>query len=146
MIRVESYDGKYKEGVFGLVKQFYGNTLEEFGMVLDDNTIAQYENSLEIFVLLKDDLVIGVLAGQLIEQLMSRKKMFQETIWYVDKDHRGHGGMLFDFVEKWCKDNGVGQIVMAYMHNSMPKSVHRFYESRGYRPMETHLIKELNHG
>ena len=145
MIEVAPYTPEHRDQVFELVRQFYEDSLEAYNLSLDDKSIARYEKTHgpTTFVLLNSGVVIGVLSGQITNQPMSDKKVFQELIWYVDKRYRDQGTKLLRYLESWCLAEGVDQIIMAFMHNSMSDRLFDFYERNGYKAMETHMIKEV---
>lgn len=148
MINIVPYGQEFRAPLSKLIKTFHEDTLGEYGLVMTDETIEKFEDTMgaSTFVMLDDGKPIGLIAGQVVSQIMSNKKVYQEFIWYVDKDHRSHGAKLLIHLENWCAENDIDQIVMAFMHNSQPDRLMKFYERMGYRPMETHLIKEVSHG
>lgn len=142
MFEIILYSTKYRKEVSFLVEQFFDQTLNEFGLKMDQ-TIEHIEKDLTTFLLVSNNKIIGIIAGSISLQIMSNKKIFQEIIWYVDKDHRGQGIRLLQYLEKWCLENDISKIIMVCMHNSMPDNLHDFYKRMGYKPMETHFIKDV---
>ena len=69
----------------------------------------------------------------------------QEMFWWVDKEHRksGAGMVLLEGLEKWAKDNQAKSLTMIALAASDGDSMGRFYESRGYVPLERHYVKVL---
>ena len=138
---VQDYDAALK-----LVLQFADESLEEYGTYIDPVQIqktfdAIYKTS---FVGVVDEKIVGVLAGQIVEDICSTRPAFEEVVWYVVKEHRGTGMQLFNYVQQWCVDQGIGRMVMSCMHNSKTEMLFRVYKSLGFEPMETRFIKVLN--
>jgi GNAT superfamily N-acetyltransferase len=145
MIEVVAYTKKHRKEVADLVYQFHQNTLKEYGLEMEYDSVEHLEDIYKdgTFVLLDDGKVIGVIAGQIVEQIMSYKKVYQESIWYVDENYRKYGIKLLRHLEQWCADTGITQVVMARMVNSMGEKVDRFYRKMGYEPLEVHYIKDV---
>ncbi len=143
MAEIIPYSIEHREQVSALMEEFYKASLNDYGQTMDAATIEHLEEALTIFLMMQGDKVIGVIAGLISKQLMSHKRVFQEIVWYVDKDHRGQGVRLLRFIENWCAEEGIVQIIMARMHNSMPDTMGEFYERMGYKPFETHYIKDV---
>lgn len=140
------YSEKYRDHLSELMVEFYRQSLKEYGLVTDDKTIKEFEASCgqSTFILLKEGVPIGILAGMVIDSPLFRAKVYQEVVWYVDENHRGDGLRLLKHLEEWCKEKGIKKIIMAFMHNSMPDRLYEFYLKKGYEPLETHLIKDVS--
>lgn len=145
MVNIEKYDVKYREGLYPLLEAFFSESLSEYGLVLDKTMLENLERVMtdSTFIMLEDGEVIGVIGGQVSSQVMSEERFYQEMIWYMDKKHRTKGIRLLRYLENWCSENGICQIVMARMHNSMPDQLDHFYQRCGYKPMETHYVKQI---
>ena len=144
-MQIVPYSPEYRDEITELLREFYDDSLNEYGLEMT-GTIDRLEKSLVGFVLLVKDKAVGIMAGVITGQLMASKVVFQEVLWYVHKAHRGKGLALLSHLETWCEDNGVDNIVMAYTHNSGADRLLKLYERRGYKPFETHLIRNVNHG
>jgi len=144
-MEIEKYAVEHRDEVLELIKQFHENSLGDYGFEVEDDFILKYEETHgdTTFVMLEGDKVIGILGGLVVTHPMAEEKVYQESIWYVEEKRRKHGIRLFKHLELWCKDQGIKHIVMAFMHNSMSDRLLEFYKRMGYKPMETHLIKEL---
>lgn len=147
MTEIVLYDTAYADAINEMIREFHKDSLNDYGIDMEEGVnrigLALAEST---FIMLEDGKAIGVLCGQVIKQHLSGKKMYQEVVWYVHKDHRTKGKLLLDHLEKWCAENDISSIIMVYMHNSQGERLHKFYERQGYKPMETHLIKEVQHG
>jgi len=129
-----------------LVAEFAEESLAEYGTYLDPE---QLQKTFDVifktsFVAIVDEKVVGCLGGRVIEDLCSKNKVYEELIWYVNKDHRKYGLKLLHYVEAWCWNEGIKRITMSCMHNSKTEAIYQLYEKLGFRPMETRFIKELD--
>jgi len=136
------------EGIKALIECFYKDSLNAYGMTFDSRSLMQYISNLQesSFVITdQEGQVHGCLGGQIIEQACTNEKTYQEIVWFVNPLNRSCGMKLLRHLEKWCARNRIQRIVMASMHNSMHERLDHFYQLMGYRPMETHYIKGIQH-
>jgi len=131
-----------------LIADFAEESLSEYGTYLDPAQLqktfnAVYETS---FVAVKDEKVIGILAGRIIEDLCSKRPVYEELVWYMHKKYRRYGIRLFYYIQSWCYLNNISRITMSCMHNSKTEKIFELYKKMGFRPMETRFIKELDNG
>ena len=129
-----------------LIAEFAEESLSEYGVYLDPATLqktfdAVYQTS---FCAVVDGRVVGVLAGQIVNDICSTRLVYQEIVWYVTKSHRRYGIKLQRHVEAWCRAHGIERMIMSAMHNSKTEKLFAFYERLGFRPQETKFIKELD--
>ena len=89
------------------------------------------------------NLLVGVLAGATVQTVLNNKKIYQEVIWYVDKDHRREGVTLLKKVMKILKEDGYQTMVMMTMGNSRVEKIHQLYNILGFKLFETQFIREL---
>lgn len=133
------------EPVLVLLKEFQEESLDEYGLFCDEQVarkmMLEYEGN--TLIMESENAIIGVIAGFVASYPLNEEKVFQEAIWYVRKGYRTHGVKLLRALESWCWRRGIKKVVMVHMANSMPEKLKRFYESLGYRPLETHYIKEI---
>ena len=68
-----------------------------------------------------------------------------EAFWYVLPELRGGllGLRLYCAMEEYAKQVKASRILMIHYHATMDYRLPKFYEKRGYRPIETHYVKEL---
>ena len=128
-----------------IIKEFHTEALEKFGLQYDDaqtNVVIETEYK-EALVLEVGGDVVGVISGHLIADGVHAGKIFQETIWYVKKEHRGYGKRLIKALEHRCKEQGLNAIIMGLIGNKMGERVELYYNRLGYKVLETHFIKEL---
>lgn len=128
-----------------LVSGFYDEAVSEWGFAMEESRLRELVSLLAptSWVAEVDGRVVGLIAGQIVNQHLDSKPIWQEFVWYVDPDYRMCGIRLLKHVEKWCADNGIGKMIMVYLHNSKAEKLDEFYRREGYEPMETHFIKEL---
>lgn len=101
-------------------------------------------NGFMILVEHKDGDIIGGAGGVVTNFQTSKDLNSIEMFWWVDPEFRGEVGLkLYKEFEAESKRRGAKRILMAYMANSMPDKLERFYKSRGFVPFEHHVIKDL---
>lgn len=68
-----------------------------------------------------------------------------EMFWYCLEEKRGMKGSikLMDAFETYGKVIGAKRITMVHLANKTGEKVGRLYGRRGYRPLETHWVKEI---
>ena len=132
-------------GVINLIKEFYEESIKEFGSTIDLNFLIGVFDKLKgtSFLAEKDGKVVGLLAGEMVGDLLSGEATYAEIMWFVSKDHRSCGARLLRFVEKWVTEQGIKRMMMVHMCNAKEGQLREFYARLGYRPMEVHYIKEL---
>jgi GNAT superfamily N-acetyltransferase len=96
-----------------------------------------------IFVVEKEKEVVGCLGGLKFSDPNTGKMIASELFWFVLPDYRGNGSLLLEAFELWAHQEGCSSIIMVYLTDSMPNKVRSIYESRGYKAMEIHYIKEV---
>lgn len=65
----------------------------------------------------------------------------QELFWWVDPEHRGCGGALFDALEGWARRmgaNSFGMIALEAIDNGRAGAI---YRRRGYRAVEHSYLR-----
>lgn len=92
----------------------------------------------------KDGDVIGGAGGVVTNFQTSSVKNAIEMFWWVDPEFRGEVGLkLYNEFIAESKRRGAKRLLMAYMANSMPDKLEKFYASKGFTPFEHHVIKNL---
>lgn len=96
-----------------------------------------------IFVL-DDDGLVGM-AGAMVNPFYFNASHLtgSELFWWVEPEHRGHGGLLFDNLEAWAAGKGVQTFAFVAVDRLKPKVMGRLYEMRGYRASEHSYIKRF---
>lgn len=148
-MRIEAYSDKYYPQVLSVIENFHAEAVGDYVGLFEPesatDTIKLFdgENASNAFLLIVDDVCQGVFAGMEYKSMTSGGRIFQEIIWYVNKDFRGQGVRFFKEVENILKSRGISLIIMAVLENSKTIKIKRLYEILGYRPMEVHYIKNL---
>ena len=128
-----------------LVKEFHDEAFNEYGLKFDNDSVLKTieEHYRECLLLIKDNELVGAIAGQIVNAPLDNNKIFQEMMWYVKKEHRSHGGRLLKELESRCRDRGVVAIIMVAIGSSMAERLNKYYNRLGYKHLETHYIKAL---
>ena len=94
------------------------------------------------FGLFLDDKLIGISSGWITVRLYSGKQLEVDNV-IIDNNlqSKGYGKKLFEFIEKWAKENSCKTIELnTYVQNS--KS-HKFYYNLGYSILGFHFWKHI---
>ena|SRR3990167_1328934 len=149
MIRIETYSDRYYLDVIKLVEDFHNEAVGEYTGLFDPNVLIENivklkdGNCHNAFLLITEDSCQGIIAGIECNSLTSKSKMFQELIWYVNKPFRRYGVKLLQEAERRLKLNGIDIMIMAVLENSKTEKLKSLYSRLGYKPMETHYVRNL---
>ena len=92
----------------------------------------------------KDGDVIGGAGGVVANFQTSSLLNSIEMMWWVEPEFRGEVGLkLYNEFVAESKRRGAKRLLMAYMANSMPERLEKFYKARGFVPFEHHVIKDI---
>ena len=148
-VTFETYSDKYYLDIVHIVKNFHEDSLKEFDghfspeALIETITQLKQTQADSCFLLIVDGKCEGLLAGVSCRSFFNGKPIFQELIWYINKEHRKYGLKLLQKVENELLSRGISSIIMAVMENSMTQRIKDLYVRLGYRPMETHYIRNL---
>lgn len=94
------------------------------------------------FVAEVDGRLVGMLAVIVAPHPLTGVAYADEIVWWVEPEYRAGmiGPRLLHTTEKWARTKGVPSIRMVAPAGSQ---VGRFYEHRGYEPIETSYLREL---
>ena len=128
-----------------LVRNFHKEALSEYVLKIDEANLIKFFDKCvaQSFFLIIDGKCEGIIAGQEIINPVSGEKIFQETIWYVNKPYRRDGVYLFYKAQEILKQEGYAAMVMICLANSKTEKLIRLYERMGFAPIEYHFIKRL---
>jgi len=145
---VENYTDKYLDDVVNIIKNFYNEAVCEYDNMISVDaiveTITNNKQSAEnAFLLIVDGHCQGMIFGSRFKSLIGNNQIFQEIIWYVNENYRGYGISLLRHVEKLLKSQGISIMIMAVLENSKTEKIKSFYERLGFKPMETHYVRNL---
>jgi len=87
-------------------------------------------------------MVAGVLAGHYVNE---SHLVAQELFWWADEEARGSsaGPRLLSAFEDWARDEGASTVIMASTSTLTPEKLARYYERKGYRPVDVNYAKNL---
>lgn len=145
-MQISQYVQKHKDEIAVIVRNFHAESIGEYDNGFNSETVMEAilgADPKNAYLLTFDDKCEGLIFGTRMRSPTSGKTMYQEIIWYVNPDFRGNGMWLFNEVQKRLKEDGVGIIIMAVMENSKTEKLKSLYTRLGFRPMETHYVKEL---
>ena len=98
-----------------------------------------------MFMLLDDQQkLMGVIGGLKHPDPYNGDLVAQEMFWFVHPAHKSKGAVeLYNAFEGWAKEIGAKRLCMACVCNSHMKAVRKFYERKGYRPVDVSYFKNL---
>lgn len=128
-----------------LVREFCEESLGEYGYHIEPDAARQtFKQFVDHSLVIEEGgRILGVIAGYVSQNAISRQMIYHEQLWYVLRDHRRKGIALLEAMEKRCCDQGISFFIMGCMGNSMFERLDGFYKKRGYKFLEAHYIKEL---
>ena len=143
IVRQYAYDDF--SDVLNLIEEFHKESVEEYGLRCERSQLekAVQDNKANGLVLEMDGKIVGLIAGKVVDYPLQTTKIFQETIWFVSKNYRRYGLMLLKELEKRCKSQGIGMVIMVALGSSMKDKLDRVYKMMGYRELETHYIRVI---
>ena len=144
MLVLEYTDRLYWQ-VGGLINRFYDEVLGKIDNLADrqliDLLIERYKK--DAFVLVADEKVVGVIAGQEEQFGMSVARHYREVFFYILPEYRRLIRGFLRCVETRLKRKGYHAIIMCYLNRFYSEGLGRLYAKEGYEPLEVHLIKQL---
>ena len=145
-MRVEQYSDTHFLDVVKLVENFHKEAVGEYDAELNVDTLIDTIKSGDpnnAFLLIVDERCEGILYGVRFKSMTSGKDIFQEMIWYVNKPFRRYGIRLLKETQNLLKLSGISIMIMAVLENSKTVKIKSFYERLGFKPMETHYVRNL---
>ena len=144
MIRRAEY--KDIEPALELIKEFQAVSINKFNVLCNPETarlvMTNFVNT--SFVLEIEGKIVGLLGGIILNYPLNNKPMYSEWIWYVTPKYRKYGVKMYKKLEEYCKEQGITQIGMALMANSLADKLEKFYLKLGFELLEKHYIKEIS--
>ena len=138
------------DSITNLIIQFFDESIHNFLFEVDPASIQRSFQVMMrdhiVIVAIKDDKVIGVIAGTLGPADFNHGELVaNEIIWYVTKSYRATtvGLKLFAKWEQESERKGATHITMGYMENLHPEKLKQFYVDKGYKPMQTQYIRSV---
>lgn len=140
--------GQKEDGprVMQLIAQFTEASLGEYGVLLDPEKIQKvFDNVYSSSFMLKfDGIIVGILAGKIGSDICSDLLVYEEILWFVEKEHRRYGVKLLRNVMDWCREVKITRMTMSGMHNSKFEKLTSLYEKMGFKPQETRFVIQLD--
>lgn len=135
-----------------LCERFHKFAIEPFGLNFNTNDMAAYckfaiSNPLStLLLLIHNDNIEGMISGSLSIWLGSSKNiLLTEQWWWVNPSQRNkvNSFSLIEAFIKWGRQCKATHLIMVSMGVKNEKLMKRFYERKGFKPLETHYIKEI---
>lgn len=145
-MKIEQYSDKYYTDVIEVITNFYNEAVSDYdkgGINLEQLKHQVIKYSPNSFLLIVNDKCEGLLAGAEVNSGLNDKKIYQEIVWYVNEAHRRYGIFMLHKAMAMLKEQGFTKLVMACLHNSKTEKLIKLYEQMGFKPIETHFLKEL---
>ena len=145
-MRVEQYSDRWFLDVVKLVENFHKEAVCEYDGLFEASSLIETIKAGDpknAFLLIVDDVCQGMIYGTRFKSMLNEKAVFQEIIWFVNQGHRTHGVHLLREAEKILQSEGVSIMIMAVLENSKTDKLKQFYTRLGYKPMETHFVRNL---
>lgn len=140
------------EGLKEVALEWRDTCINDFGIELvlevhfkDLAGLIEDENS-ELFLLMKNDKVVGYMGAVCFDSPTGNQIMTQEHCWFVRGKSRGRGILLLlRAIEKWAKEKGCSHRIMtaSCLASDMHDRLCKFYEKIGFKKFETSFIKEI---
>lgn len=99
-----------------------------------------------VFGAFEGEALVGVCGGLAFPDSNTGQERAQELFWWVEPGHRRAGPALalLRHFEAWAEERGCEAVTMAFLHSTgNGETLDRWYRRRGYRPLETHYVREL---
>lgn len=127
-----------------LLEQFCHESLNEYGLKVTLASVQRVarECAQTSLVLEHEGVVVGILAGAITVNPLDNSRIWQEVVWFVNKQFRRYGVKLLQHMEqKANKEWGCAGVLMASMNNSKQEKLDAFYTKTGYALIERHYYK-----
>jgi hypothetical protein len=89
--------------------------------------------------------LIGIMGFVIANDPNDGELTSQEMFWFVDPEYRkGEGLKLLSAYEAIAAKIGVKRMSIAHLLSDNNQTLNKLYVKKGYRPMETHYVKEIS--
>lgn len=95
------------------------------------------------FLMFKNNILVGILGGVIINSLLSDDLIFQEVIFYVKPEYRKYSKELLKYMELHLKDIDVNLMAMNAPSSDNIDIIGRFYNIQGFKELERIYLKRL---
>jgi hypothetical protein len=140
------YAEQYREDLINICYEFAEEHSKVSGFKPD---IAKIEKFIDIckndgiLLINEQGRCVGVIGGFATETIFSKDIIWNQCIIYVQKEYRKHTKEFYKYFEYYIKQRGFNQITMGAISNKYYKLTDRWLKGLGFKPIETHYIKEL---
>lgn len=127
----------YNESGYGEYTEYrYSSAFETLNFLL--------KSDLGVLVVAEEEDIVGI-AGAILFPFHFNHEFItgQELFWWVQKEHRGCGGGLYQYLEEKAKEKGCQALIMIALETIKPAAVGKLYERKGYKKHENLYIKRL---
>jgi len=148
-MNIETYSDKYHDDVMTLVDNFYLEAIHYHNTGLDKEVLARTVTNIgqaqggNAYLLIVDDRCQGILAGIEIPNMINKKRIFQELVWYINEPFRRYGVALLKRVQEMLKAQGFEMMIMGVLENCKTEKIKRLYERMGFALFESQYIRSL---
>jgi hypothetical protein len=134
-----------RAGLRELIFEFYAQISPEMSLGIAhnrcDELIDEYKDNTYVFI--DEGRYVGAVCGRVIKLGLSDDTCFVETFFYMAKDYRKRFSEFLRGIEGLVRYRGHKSIVMTQLSDYTDKRLVTLYKRKGYRELETHLIKKL---
>lgn len=126
------------------------NAFTRFGLHADvDDTATLVEDltlrHLVLLLVTDDSKIVGGVGGFIVPSLFNAKtKIFQDLVFYIRPEFRQYTQYLLTELKAECFKREVDLIIMAHMEDGNLDKMERYYQSKGFKRLETHFIARIN--
>jgi len=148
-MNIETYSDKYQKDVEALIDNFYLEAIHYHNTGLDKDVLARTVMTIgtaqggNAYLLIVNDRCEGILAGIEIPNMINKKRIFQELIWYINEPFRRYGVALLKRVQESIKAQGFEMMIMGVLENCKTEKIKRLYERMGFALFESQYIRSL---
>jgi GNAT superfamily N-acetyltransferase len=96
-----------------------------------------------IFGLFHNSFFVGGLGMIVYNDINDGALVASEAFWYVHPQHRGNGLRLLFHAQKVAKELACKRLTMIHLLNATGDKLSPLYARLGFKPIETHYLKDL---
>ena len=141
------YKGLQLFDVMAKEDKFRADMLEDIGITYDraitEESIAMLVKNKRVFIMIKENKIIGVMAGMIARSFFSNDTLFQSYLFWVQKKHRRYVGKFIEKVDKVLKLTNISKFIMSNLDIGDYERLNRFYAIKGFKRLESHFVRSL---
>ena len=155
--RVKVWDDDLEHSIKELAISLHGEatTLPDVASPLDLDRLIEIaklyvpdNKERALFTAVRDDLIVGVMAGKVSQKYYSKNTFAENIVWLVDPDERKTaltvGFNLLQMLVDWGRERGVDEINISQDSAINSTSFNKMMEHRGYNFVGCNYRMELN--